>query len=81
MCCRDRTALAEQNQVTLSASRTGGCWDNALADLFFSSLKDELVDTRLRRNHAEAERAVVEYIAWYNSIRLQPSLGYRSLAD
>jgi transposase InsO family protein len=39
-------ALAEQNQVTLSVGRTGQCWDNALAESFFSSLKGELADTR-----------------------------------
>jgi putative transposase len=39
-------ALAEDNQVTLSVGRTGQCWDNALAESFFSSLKGELVDTR-----------------------------------
>jgi transposase InsO family protein len=38
-------ALAEDNQVTLSVGRTGQCWDNALAESFFSSLKGELIDT------------------------------------
>jgi transposase InsO family protein/transposase-like protein len=38
--------LAEDCHVTLSVGRTGQCWDNALAESFFSSLKGELTDTR-----------------------------------
>jgi putative transposase len=61
--------------------RTGQCWDNALAESFFSSLKDELIDTRAWPTRAGARRAVVECIAWYNGTRLHSSLGYRSPAD
>jgi transposase InsO family protein len=74
-------ALAEENQVTLSVGRTGQCWDNALAESFFSSLKGELIDTRSWPTRAGARRAVVEYIAWYNGTRLHSSLGYQSPAD
>ena len=74
-------ALAEDCQVTLSVGRTGQCWDNALAESFFSSLKGELIDTRAWPTRAGARRAVVEYIAWYNGTRLHSSLGYRSPAD
>jgi transposase InsO family protein len=74
-------ALAQDNQVTLSVGRTGQCWDNALAESFFSSLKGELVDTRSWPTRAGARRAIVEYIGWYNGTRLHSSLGYRSPAD
>jgi len=37
-------ALAEDCRVTLSVGRTGQCWDNALAESFFSSLKGELIE-------------------------------------
>jgi transposase InsO family protein len=74
-------ALAEENEVTLSVGRTGQCWDNALAESFFSSLKGELIDDRARPTRAGARRAVVEYIAWYNGTRLHSSLGYQSPAD
>jgi putative transposase len=73
--------LAEENQVTLSVGRTGQCWDNALAESFFSSLKGELTDTSAWPTRAGARRAVVEYIAWYNGTRLHSSLGYRSPAQ
>ena len=74
-------ALAEDCRVTLSVGRTGQCWDNALAESFFSSLKGELIDTRAWPTRAGARRAVVEYIAWYNGTRLHSSLGYQSPAD
>jgi len=73
--------LAEECEVTLSVGRTGQCWDNALAESFFSSLKGELIDTRAWPTRAGARRAVVEYIALYNGTRLHSSLGYQSPAD
>jgi transposase InsO family protein len=74
-------ALADECEVTLSVGRTGQCWDNALAESFFSSLKGELIDARAWPTRAGARRAVVEYIAWYNGTRLHSSLGYQSPAD
>ena len=73
--------LAEDCEVVLSVGRTGQCWDNALAESFFSSLKGELTDTRAWPTRAGARRAIVEYIAWYNGTRLHSSLGYQSPAD
>jgi transposase InsO family protein len=68
-------------QVVLSLGRTGQCWDNALAESFFASLKGELIDTRPWATRAAARRAVVEYIGWYNGTRLHSTLGYRSPAE
>ena len=74
-------ALADDCEVTLSVGRTGQCWDNALAESFFSSLKGELIDARAWPTRAGARRAVVDYIGWYNGTRLHSSLGYQSPAD
>jgi transposase InsO family protein len=74
-------ALADDCQVALSVGRTGQCWDNALAESFFSSLKGELIDTQAWPTQAGARRAIVEYIAWYNGTRLHSSPGYRSPAQ
>jgi transposase InsO family protein len=74
-------ALAIDHQVTLSVGRTGQCWDNALAESFFSSLKGELIDTQAWPTRAGARRAIVEYIAWYNGTRLHSTLGYRTPAE
>ena len=74
-------ALAEDCQVVLSLGRTGQCWDNALAESFFSSLKGELIDQRAWPTRAGARRAIVEYIGWYNGTRLHSTLGYLSPAE
>jgi transposase InsO family protein len=67
-------ALAGDCQVTLSVGRTGQCWDNALAESFFSSLKGEFINTRAWFTRVGAKRAIVEYIGWYNGTRLHSSL-------
>jgi transposase InsO family protein len=67
--------------VTLSHGRTGQCWDNALSESFFASLKGELIELQTWPTRAMARRAVVEYIGWYNGARLHSTLGYRSPAE
>jgi transposase InsO family protein len=54
--------LATDYQVVLSLGRTGQCWDNALAESFFASLKGELIDLQAWPTRASARRAIVEYI-------------------
>jgi putative transposase len=73
--------LASDCAVRLSHGRTGQCWDNALAESFFASLKGELVDTQPWPTRTLARQAVVEYIGWYNGTRLHSTLGYRSPAE
>ena len=73
--------LADDCQVVLSLGRTGQCWDNALAESFFASLKGELIDIRPWPTRAAARRAVVDYIGWYNGTRLHSTLGYRTPAQ
>lgn len=74
-------ALASGQAVTLSHGRTGQCWDNALSESFFASIKGELLDLQAWPTQAMARRAIVEYIAWYNGTRLHSTLGYRSPAE
>jgi putative transposase len=59
----------------LSSGRTGQCWDNALAESFFASLKGECLDQQPWPTRAAARRATVDYIGWYNSTRLHSALG------
>ena len=73
--------LAGDCQVVLSLGRKGQCWDNALAESFFSSLKGELTDNQAWPTRAGARRAIVEYIGWYNGTRLHSTLGYLSPAE
>jgi len=74
-------ALAADCQVELSHGRTGQCWDNALAESFFGSIKGEMLDLQPWPTRAGARRAVTEYIGWYNGTRLHSSLGYLSPAE
>jgi transposase InsO family protein len=74
-------SLASDCDVRLSLGRTGQCWDNALAESFFASLKGELIDLQAWPTRVIARRAIVEYIAWYNGTRLHSTLGYRSPAE
>jgi transposase InsO family protein len=73
--------LASHIDVELSHGRTGQCWDNALAESFFGSLKGELTDLQAWPTRAGARRAVTEYIGWYNGTRLHSSLGYQPPAE
>jgi transposase InsO family protein len=74
-------SLASGHGVTLSHGRTGQCWDNALAESFFASIKGELLDQQPWPTKTGARRAVVDYIGWYNGTRLHSTLGYRSPAE
>jgi putative transposase len=76
---RDFADLARANGVVLSVGRKGECWDNAVAESFFATIKRELIDTRSWPTRAGLHRAVFEYIeGWYNTRRLHSTLGYLS---
>jgi transposase InsO family protein len=78
----DYAALASANGVILSVSRKGECWDNAVAESFFGTIKRELVNDRAWPTRAGLHRAVFDYIeGWYNTRRLHSSLGYLSPAE
>jgi transposase InsO family protein len=67
--------------MACSMSRVGNCWDNAVAESFFATLKRELADDADWATRDEARTAVFEYIeVWYNQQRLHSSLGYLSPA-
>ena len=79
---KDFTDLARRNGVVLSVGRKGECWDNAVAESFFATIKRELIDTRAWPTRAGLYRAVFEYIeGWYNTRRLHSTLGYLSPAQ
>ena len=79
---RDFAALARVNGVVLSVSRKGECWDNAVAESFFATLKRELTDDRAWPTRAGLHRALFDYIeGWYNTRRLHSSLNYLSPAE
>lgn len=62
-----------------SMSRKGDCWDNAVAESFFGSLKTERVFFTAYQTREEARRDIVDYIEmFYNSKRRHSYLGYMS---
>jgi putative transposase len=79
---KDYAALAAANGVVLSVGRKGECWDNAVAESFFATIKRELISDRAWPTRAGLHRAVFDYIeGWYNTRRLHSSLGYLSPAE
>jgi transposase InsO family protein len=79
---RDYRELADKNGVRLSLGRKGECWDNAVAESFFATLKRELIDRQSWPTRAGLQRAIFSYIeGWYNTRRLHSSLGYLSPAQ
>lgn len=76
-----RAALAAAG-VTASMSRQGDCWDNAVVESFFATLKTELIHRQAWATRADVQRAVFRYIeGWYNPHRLHSALGYLSPAQ
>ena len=57
-----------------SVGKTGVCWDNAVAESFWESLKRECLQGRVYASRAEARRAIFRWINWYNTKRLHSTL-------
>ena len=57
-------------------SRRGNCWDNACAESFFKTLKNELIGNTVYIDRKTAQKEIFEYIEmFYNRIRLHSTLG------
>jgi putative transposase len=75
-------AYCQRIHVLPSVGRTGVCWDNAAAESFFATLKNEMYHRYRFTTRARARFAVAEYIeVFYNRKRLHSSLGYRTPAE
>ena len=71
--------MLARHGIVGSMSRRGNCWDNAVAESFFASLKVELIYTTTWATRAQASHALAEYIElFYNARRRHSSLGYLS---
>ncbi len=78
---QDPTVRSSLNYYTFmgSMSRTGDCFDNAVAESFFGSLKQERIHWRHYPTRRAAQQDVLQYISiFYNSQRLHSYLGYKS---
>ena len=72
-------ALLGKRGILCSMSRKGNCWDNAVMESFYRTLKVELIYQRKYETRIEAQRDIFEYIEiFYNRERLHSFLGYNS---
>lgn len=75
----DYRELLQAHGVLASMSRKGNCYDNAVAESFFSNLKNEAMYERLFASRDEAKAVISDYIeAYYNKKRLHQTLGYQT---
>jgi putative transposase len=73
----DYQAALDDLGVVCSMSRKGNCWDNAVAESFFATLKSELIYLRRFATRAEAREAIFEFIeSFYNRQRRHSTIGY-----
>jgi len=77
--CGDYRGLLRSQGIECSMSRRGDCYDNAMVESFFKTLKAELVYHERYATREQARRSVFEYVeVFYNRRRLHSSLGYKS---
>lgn len=69
--------LLEARGVVCSMSRKGNCWDNAVVESFFHTIKTEMIHWERFQTREEAKRKIFEWIeVFYNRNRLHSALGY-----
>ena len=72
-------ALLADVGATVSMSRTGNCYDNAVTESFFGTLKGECVERTSFQTRGQARQTIFEYVeCFYNRMRRHSSLGYVS---
>lgn len=80
--CHDFQNLLAHHQIVCSMSRKGNCWDNAVMESFFGTLTQELLERHHFTTRAEAQEAIVDYIAnFYNLHRRHSTLDYLTPAE
>ena len=65
-------------KIIQSMSRKGNCWDNAVAESFFKTIKHEWLYRFKFHSYSQLYKSIEDYIIWYNTKRLHSSLGYIS---
>ena len=75
----DVRQLLMQHNIRQSMSSTGSCYDNAITETFFHTLKTELIYWERYETRDQARRNIFEYIeVFYNRQRLHSALGYKT---
>jgi putative transposase len=71
--------LVQQDQFTMSMIRKGNCWDYAVVESFFATLKRELMVAEKIRYRYQLKEMVTDYIdRYYNQVRTHSTLDYKS---
>ena len=79
---KDYRSLISQYQLTQSMSRRGNCWDNAVAESFFATLKKQAVYGDRFLTRQEAQQTIFEYIeCYYHRVRRHSTNSWLSPAD
>ena len=74
--------LDHKNLITRSMSRKGNCWDNAVAESFFKTIKIEWIYSHNYANQYQAQLSIFEWIeSWYNKRRIHSALGYKTIDE
>jgi transposase InsO family protein len=74
--------LSPNKWVCRSMSRKGNCWDNAVAESFFKTIKVEFVYDKLFADQDEAKLSLFNWIeTWYNRKRRHSALGYKTMEE
>ena len=68
--------LLNNKYCTISMSRKGNCWDNAVAESFFKTIKCEYLNHHYFKDLEELKKGIFQYINWYNIHRIHQSLDY-----
>ncbi len=75
-CSHAYQALLKKHKLICSMSRKRNCWDNAVAESFFHSLKLELIYTEKYTTRESVKQSVFEYIeVYYNRVRRHSTIG------
>jgi transposase InsO family protein len=76
-CANSHLQIIQQHRIIQSMSRKGNCWDNAVAESFFHSIKTELIHQCRFKTREEARLAIFEYIeVFYNRVRMHSANDY-----
>ncbi len=76
---KEYQAMLQEAGISCSMSRKGNCWDNAVVESFFSTLKREWIEGKRYQTRSEAKADIFYFIeSWYNRKRRHSTLGYVS---
>jgi transposase InsO family protein len=81
--CHAFTRILKANSLVIqSMSRKGNCWDNAVAESFFKTIKVEWIYRHTFTNQEQAQLSIFEWIeSWYNRRRRHSALNYQTIEE